>query len=585
MKRFFVFFLAVMMLCSMSTVMAASPASDFEYDTYSDGTCYITNYIGTSKDVVIPSYIGSYKVIGFDSEVFENAHLIESVTLPDTMTELQMYAFAGWENLKKVTLPDTIKVIEEEAFGGCTSLTTINLPEGLEEIGEYAFIECVSLKNVIFPKSLRVIGGNAFYNCDSIEEVNIPYNVEEVGYDAFADCDSLEKLTLGFEKSSLGETAFYNCKNLKEVALNGNISESGYDVFYGCDSLEKVSVGNGVISIPDNMFSHCGNLKDVTLPEGLKAIGAGSFSNTAVESIFIPKSVTDFGYSAFTFCENLSEIQIESGDSDYIVEDGVVLDKAKSQLILYPGGKKDTSYVVPSTVSEIAYSAFAGNKYVETVKLPESLEVLGDGAFMECTSLRKANIPSGVQEILNETFAYTALESVEIPEGVTSIGAGAFKLASKLSSVKLPSTLESIHTSAFSGCPELKSIEIPKGVTTIAWMSIGFALRENVEAGMYFPVKMEDFVIKGYSGSEAQKYAEQNGFKFVELSSEVLFGDSDGDGKVSVRDATLIQKSVAGLTSISGTREECSDTDRDGKISVRDATCIQKFIAGIITQL
>lgn len=65
----------------------------------------------------------------------------------------------------------------------------------------------------------------------------------------------------------------------------------------------------------------------------------------------------------------------------------------------------------------------------------------------------------------------------------------------------------------------------------------------------------------------------------------IMLGDTDGDGKVTIKDATTIQKHVAGITTISDEKFACADTDKDGKISVKDATRIQKFLAGIISSL
>ena len=65
----------------------------------------------------------------------------------------------------------------------------------------------------------------------------------------------------------------------------------------------------------------------------------------------------------------------------------------------------------------------------------------------------------------------------------------------------------------------------------------------------------------------------------------IMIGDTDSDGKVTIKDATTIQKHVAGITTISDEKFACADIDKDGKISVKDATRIQKFLAGIISSL
>ncbi len=64
-----------------------------------------------------------------------------------------------------------------------------------------------------------------------------------------------------------------------------------------------------------------------------------------------------------------------------------------------------------------------------------------------------------------------------------------------------------------------------------------------------------------------------------------LSGDVDGDGIITIKDATSIQRHIAKLTSIDEDRLECADTDKDGRVSIQDATQIQKFLAQLITEL
>lgn len=65
------------------------------------------------------------------------------------------------------------------------------------------------------------------------------------------------------------------------------------------------------------------------------------------------------------------------------------------------------------------------------------------------------------------------------------------------------------------------------------------------------------------------------------VNQQILLGDSDGDGKVSVKDATTVQKHVAKIITLSGSKLKSADSDEDGKVSVKDATVIQKYVAKI----
>lgn len=59
-------------------------------------------------------------------------------------------------------------------------------------------------------------------------------------------------------------------------------------------------------------------------------------------------------------------------------------------------------------------------------------------------------------------------------------------------------------------------------------------------------------------------------------------GDSNGDGKVNIKDATAIQKHLAEIIVMDNVSANISDTDNDYKLTIRDATAIQKKIAGLM---
>jgi len=69
------------------------------------------------------------------------------------------------------------------------------------------------------------------------------------------------------------------------------------------------------------------------------------------------------------------------------------------------------------------------------------------------------------------------------------------------------------------------------------------------------------------------------------LPEMMRFGDATGDGVVNIKDATQIQKAIAGLLSLGGKENLAADVDGNGSVNIKDATAIQKYIAGIVTNL
>lgn len=58
-------------------------------------------------------------------------------------------------------------------------------------------------------------------------------------------------------------------------------------------------------------------------------------------------------------------------------------------------------------------------------------------------------------------------------------------------------------------------------------------------------------------------------------------GDTDKDGFIEIHDATVIQKHLAELETLSEVALRNADVNKDGKYDIEDVTAIQKFIAGM----
>ena len=103
------------------------------------------------------------------------------------------------------------------------------------------------------------------------------------------------------------------------------------------------------------------------------------------------------------------------------------------------------------------------------------------------------------------------LSSITIPGNIKTIGSHAFDNCVSLKEVVLSEGIKTIGTQAFLECPELKSITIPSSVTTIEHHAFGYSYDMGDQT--FTPYK--NFTIKGKANSVAQKYAVENGFKFV----------------------------------------------------------------------
>ncbi len=159
--------------------------------------------------------------------------------------------------------------------------------------------------------------------------------------------------------------------------------------------------------------------------------------------------------------EGLVTIRGDGAIADYLSWDESPFYKRRADI------KKIT---IESGVTRIGDCAFYECEKLTTVKIPDSVESIGQQAFDSCIELQSIKIPSGVTSIERSTFwSCKGLKSVEIPDTVTSIGKGAFELCESLEEVEIPDRVTSIEESTFAYCYALQSVKISSGVTNIGY--------------------------------------------------------------------------------------------------------------------
>ena len=121
----------------------------------------------------------------------KNNTALTAITIPNTVTSLESYAFYSCEKLVSITLPDTMTSIGQQTFEYCASLVSITLPEGLTIINSYLFNNCTSLTSVTLPKGLTEIYNTAFGNCGKLTSITIPEGVTSISDYAFQGCLAL----------------------------------------------------------------------------------------------------------------------------------------------------------------------------------------------------------------------------------------------------------------------------------------------------------------------------------------------------------------------------------------------------------
>ena len=150
-----------------------------------------------------------------------------------------------------MTLPETVSIVQMRAFSGCTSLSMFSIPQGnLETIYSTTFEDCVSLSSLsVYPLNLNFTAHDGcLFDYDSkklilrlpaIKDVafSVPSTVETIGMYAFQSCVNLESITIDEKCTEVGIFAFADCKNLAHLVVPSSVKKMGVCSLQGCAAL------------------------------------------------------------------------------------------------------------------------------------------------------------------------------------------------------------------------------------------------------------------------------------------------------------------------------------------------------------
>ena len=358
-----------------------------------------------------------------------------------------------------VTVPASIDgkpvvSIGDSAFENCDGLTKVTISDGVKHIGSYAFSGCSKLANIDLPDSVQSAGLWAFWNCHGLTNINIPKYLHLAHSPTFLNCCALKSINV-------------DSANKYHTSENGVLFNKNKTVLekYPADKIDNsYTIPSSVTHIDHASFEGCLNLK----------------------SINIPSSVTSIDSDAFRNCSGLTSINVDKANKNYSSENGVLFNKNKTKLILYPAGKADRSYTIPSSVTSILSGTFSGCSNLSAISLPDSINYISSYAF-EGTAYYKdeSNWENGALYIGNALVAAKHYGDDELSgdfwlkEGTRIIAEETFTFCDKLKSINVSSSnkyFSSIDGVLFSkdkktliAYPEGKgsSYNIPNGVTSI----------------------------------------------------------------------------------------------------------------------
>ena len=174
------------------------------------------------------------------------------------------------------------------------------------------------------------------------------------------------------------------------------VTSIGDSAFYYCDSLTSINIPDSITSIGDYAFYNCDSLTSISIPDSVTSIGRDAFFwCSSLTSISIPDSVTSIGNNAFHSCDNLGAINVDAKNKNYSSIDGILFNKAQTELITCPGGING-KYKIPDSVASIGYYAFYYCDSLTSINIPDGVMSIGGYAFSGCSGLTSINIPDSV---------------------------------------------------------------------------------------------------------------------------------------------------------------------------------------------
>lgn len=346
------------------------------------------------------------------SDIFSQCRRLKVLTFTEGVTHIPDKIAFNSSNLVHVSLPDSLESIGKNAFEGTAFLT-----RGEQPVVNRIFLDGRRMEgDVVIPNDVVAIAGGAFYGNDKITLVTLPEGLENIG-----------------------ARAFCGCTGLKEITIPSKITEIKEGTFAYCGLLERVTMTGGISNIEDNAFLSCSSLKQLSKLE-VKSIGDYAFSGC--DCLALPDIKTGrIGKAAFQYTSFNDQQETQSVVSDIVVD----------------GSNACGEVIIPSGVKGIAPFAFAGNTTITAVQLPDTIEYIGDSAFMGCTHLKKVRFQC-VPEIGDRAFSKSGV--TDISGSVIKLGEQAFAYCRDLEKVNL-SGVPVLRKETFTGCDKLSECTFP----------------------------------------------------------------------------------------------------------------------------
>lgn len=600
---------------------------------------YSAFYDSKIVSVNIPA---SVTIIG--SFAFTACSDLQTVAIADgsKLESIGMYAFASCKSLQQIELPEGLKTIDERVFQSCTVLSKVHIPSSVTNVGEKAFDNSAVLSNTMAINGIKYLDGWLVWSKTGITEAEVYDGAKGIADGGLADHTTLTTVNIPKSVIYINQDAFDNTPALASINVDEqNTAYSSLDgVLYNKDKTSLVKYGEGrtetAFSVPDGVqsievkaISNVFALESVTLPQSLRDIKDRAFStNVKLTSVNFSEGLETIDFAAFMDCTALSSFSLPDTLTD--IDSWAFKDTAyyndesnwennvlkNNGWLLEVGDISGSSYKIDDDVKGIASQAFfdCSAQDLKSLTLPAGLRYISSGAlffgiynvtdiyFPDSKEVWDNQVKVGEDNYILEKATMhfiNRIHTVEINGATLSFDAGDAPVFTGSVPDGAPYYIDCERwNSADEGWTSSDFWNQRYGDFEESWGMPLTEFKADTEYyyGLYIKasedyVFADDAVLK-INGNEIalseENRAELNnsdtawlsGLLSFTPSSNLIYGDVDGDGSVTITDATIVQKASIGLVDLNDDQIKCADVTGDGRVSISDVTLIQKYIAG-----
>lgn len=517
----------------------ATNESNYNYEIDDNGDADITDYYGQGGDVVVPEKLNGYNVCDIEDDIF-----CESVfySIDDENKEV---IYKKFDYITSISLPENLPYFYQPYRDCVPKLNTIiiNNPEfefdecdwgyvpiydDDGEVTDYKKISGFTIKGLTNSTAEEYAKDNDFKFVSIGEDIPI-VNDTDFLYSDNGDGTAMiigyrgedKDVTIPATINELKITKIYSFgkrtqgnNTLESVTIGNNVKEIKSWAFEKCSKLKTVNIGKSVRIIEDTAFSQCPEISNVNFDEGVRAIEKNAFDNcTKLKSVSLPNSVNRIGERSFGY----------GSDDDYNyykVQGFTISGYSGSNVEKYANDcgftfKSKGKYQKVDDGEDFLYRVTKSNEAVIT-------SYLGQGGNVV--------IPDEI-----DGHKVISIDRGSLSDRSYFLGDSEYENFDYITELTLSKNIISISSMYRPSLPKLKTITIRNPEYKFQEKDWG-----------YNGVKINGFTIKGYSGSTAEKYANDKGFNFVSL-------DNQDETKTTVTETTTLNTTVQPTTTTSTT--------------------------------